>query len=172
MTSYIVMAPVYSVEKSGLSEDRVQFVKDGFSVFALILPVFWLLGKRLWWHAAVAFLVISVLTALIGQYFSLASVTSALTFLLSAFVALEGKNWYLSALQRRGFQEVAVVEANGPEEAEIRYFYGIEAADPELVITPAHSVPTSSHLHAQLAAQHTDNKTAPMIGLVDYRGRS
>ncbi|WP_439272990.1 DUF2628 domain-containing protein [Pseudochrobactrum sp. HB0163] len=180
MASYIVLEPTDVVQlKPAFSAsagrngagDHTVFVRDEFTVFALILPFFWLLAHRLWWQALMIALISWGLANILGAYISSALALSVLSLLLSVFVALEGRNWYLAKLRRKGYEEVALINADSLYDAEILYFYGaahvVDRTDPE------GGVATGAGSTVSIPAPEGGNPAAAdMIGLVEYRGRS
>lgn len=172
MASYIVLEPTDAVKLKpvkAVSGDHTIFVRDEFTVFALILPFLWLLGHRLWWHALMVALISWGAFSVLGSYLSSAFVVSGLSLLLSLFVALEGRNWYLTALRRKGYEEVALISANDLSDAEILYFYGASK--------PAEKAEPPADTSAKAVLKSTTGNSAPdtastMIGLVEYHGRS
>ncbi|HWD14809.1 DUF2628 domain-containing protein [Pseudochrobactrum sp. sp1633] len=172
MASYIVLEPTDAVKLKpvkAVAGDHTIFVRDEFTVFALILPFLWLLTHRLWWHALMVALIGWGAFSVLGSYLSSALVVSGLSFLLSLFVALEGRNWYLTALRRKGYEEVALISANDLSDAETHYFYGAskpaERAEPQAVVSDKVALKSTMTGNAAPA-------TGAMIGLVDYHGRS
>ncbi len=139
MAQYVVLEPRDSKAISGKADtgfpsemrlksaEKAIFVRDGFHVLALVLPFVWLLTQRLWFEAF-AVMGISILLGLAGAWFGIVDAVPLLTLLVSLFVALEGVNWKIAKLRRQGFVETAVIDASDLEEAEIRYFYGLEDA--------------------------------------------
>ena len=101
-------------------------VKVGVSWPAGFFSVFWLLAKKLWGWAGF-WLGIMVILSLIEQTADSASGTSMkiLLYLIDAagwFVTglipwLEGNTWYERNLRARGYEFVAVTEAQSPEAA-------------------------------------------------------
>jgi hypothetical protein len=128
------MARHVVMERSGDAENAV-FVRDAFSVPALIFPVVWLLWHRLWFAALAAFAVVALAT-LIGWRFDLSGLPIAAELAVSAFVALEGATLRRLALEDRGYAEANVIHAASMEEAEIRHFAG-RADSPSLPQPPA-----------------------------------
>lgn len=120
MAQYVVLEPNDSKDA-----EKAVFVRDGFHVLALVLPFVWLLTQRLWFEGF-AVLGITILLGFAGAYFGIADAVPLLTLLVSLFVALEGVNWKIAKLRRQGFVEKAVIDASDLEEAEIRYFHGLE----------------------------------------------
>jgi Protein of unknown function (DUF2628) len=116
-----------------------EFIRDGFSLPALIVPHFWLLFHRQW-LAAAAVIAVMVLGALAAWQFNAPVLILAADFPVSIYVALEGATLRIANLERAGFNHVAVVEASDPEEAEIRYF----GALPETISSSAPVIATAS----------------------------
>lgn len=181
MASYIVLEPTPAVKlkplfpqknapASHVKGDHTVFVRDEFTVFALILPFLWLLAHRLWWHALMIAVIGWGAFSVLGAYLSSTLAVSALSLLLSLFVALEGRNWYLAALRRKGYEEVALISAHDLSDAEIIYFYGAspspEKSKPEVALSGNRS--GKSTVTSDMATVTSD----AMIGLVEYRGRS
>jgi hypothetical protein len=97
-------------------------VRDGFSRSAFVFGVFWLLRHKLWFWALIAVFVLAVIW-LLPVHFSLPlwiSFGSSLVFAL--LLGLEASVLRRDRLQRKGWQEVAIVSAPTVEEAERRFF--------------------------------------------------
>jgi len=177
MASYIVLEPTDAVKLKpvkAVAGDHTIFVRDEFTVFALILPFLWLLTHRLWWHALMVALIGWGAFSVLGSYLSSAFVVSGLSLLLSLFVALEGRNWYLTALRRKGYEEVALISANDLSDAETLYFYGAakSAEKAEPVSVPSDNKVLSGTVTGTAVPAAIHAADGAMIGLVDYHGRS
>ncbi|MGH6775366.1 DUF2628 domain-containing protein [Brucella tritici] len=180
MAQYVVLEPRDSKAISGKADtgfpseiateksaEKAIFVRDGFHVLALVLPFVWLLTQRLWFEAF-AVLGISILLGLAGAWFGIVDAVPLLTLLVSLFVALEGVNWKIAKLRRQGFVETAVIDASDLEEAEIRYFYGLEdAARPA---APLADKPAPEW--AQQPPRPTYSSFGSTIGFVGHRGEN
>lgn len=154
MAVYVIMEPR---QKTPATVDAV-FIRDGFAFLAFLVPFIWLLWHRLWIEAALALgavLLIGALAEVAGYGFY----ASLLSLLVSIYVGLEGAALRIGALRRRGWRDVAVVEADSAAEAEIRY-YGAVAAEPEADVRPM-SEPV--HRPAAIAAP-----SGPALGLFSY----
>ncbi|MCU0831759.1 MAG: DUF2628 domain-containing protein [Rhizobiaceae bacterium] len=114
------MARFVVMERPGDGANAV-IIRDAFSVFALVLPVVWLLWHRLWFAALAAFS-LAALGALAAWHFAFPPAAFAGELIVSLFVALEGPSLRRHALEAQGFREAGVVHADGAEEAEIRWF--------------------------------------------------
>lgn len=132
MAIYTVHAPPGEDPPAHRAED-VRFVREGFSVWALVLPGVWFLWNRMWlvflgWLAAmVAFEFAG--RALPGPYVPLAAA------LFCLFLALEARDLLRWTLERRGWRLVGVVEGGDRDVAERRFFDA-------LLVDPAAPTPT------------------------------
>lgn len=108
--------------------NRFVFVRDGGGFWGLVFPLFWLLWHRVWFAAAIVFgltAAMSLLTETSG--WQIAGWLGL--FAIAIAVWLEGGQWRVNALQRSGFVPVAVVNAVGQAEAEMRFIHGTAGAD-------------------------------------------
>ena len=102
--------------------ERVAFVRDGFSWFALLAPALWLIWHRMWLDLAGFLALAGVLGGFaeaIAPGSSLAVWPLAALNLLIAFEAANLRRWTLA---RRGYREVAVVRGRTLEECELSFF--------------------------------------------------
>ncbi|WP_343313084.1 DUF2628 domain-containing protein [Brucella sp. BE17] len=159
MAQFVVLEPVDSQ-----NAENAVFVRDGFHVLALILPVVWLLFQRLWFEAAAVFGV-TILLGFGGSMLGIANAVPLITLLVSIFVALEGANWKIAKYRRHGFAEKAIIDAANLEEAEIRYFH--DRKEPRAV-HPHAPAPEWTHQVARPAY----SSTGSTIGFVGHRGEN
>lgn len=160
MASFVIMEP--PVKTGTNAAERTLFVRDSFSFLALVMPLFWLLFHRLWFEAALI-LVVSVALGMAGQYWNIPGTVTVLMFLVSLLVALEGANWRLAALRRRGYTDKGVIDADDRQEAETRYF-----ADGDFSGETAPVPPTAR----KRAARSVQPKADAKLGLVGYPGEN
>ncbi|MER9295860.1 DUF2628 domain-containing protein [Mesorhizobium sp. M0621] len=116
MAAYVVMEPPGRGEKA----DTTAFVRDGFAWLGFLVPPLWLAWHRLWIEAALAFVIMGLLSML-GEKLGLGLADSLLSLLVSLYVGLEGQALRISALRRRGWHEWGVVEAGWLDDADTRY---------------------------------------------------
>lgn len=119
MAIYTVHAP----PEASLDEataGRIRFIRDGFSVWALVLPGAWLLWNRLW-LAFLGWLVAMIGFELMGRAFGDTTALIAAT-LFGVFLALEARDLQRWTLERRGWRFLGVVEGSDLEVAERRFF--------------------------------------------------
>lgn len=114
----------YIVLKNDLETKREKLLvlRDDFAVLALLFPLPWLLFKRLWLHAFVAFFIL----VFIG-YLSEEVVTFGIALIsniaLGIIVAFEGQSWVINKARRRGYREIGSVnDAHNLQEAELLVF--------------------------------------------------
>ncbi|AMX98274.1 DUF2628 domain-containing protein [Mesorhizobium ciceri] len=131
MATYVVMEPAGRSEKA----DATAFVRDGFTWLGLLVPPLWFAWHRLWIEAALAFVVMGLLSML-GQKLGLGLAGSLLSLLVSLYVGLEGQGLRIAALRRRGWHEWGTVEAGWLDDADTRYALEAEALADEVVPAP------------------------------------
>ena len=97
---------------------QFRLLKDGKSLFALIVPLIWLIWHRLWLP------LMAYLVALIGIGLLIVAKQSLYLVLLSSLPAvylfLEGSELIRASLERKGWRYTGVIEATGNEQAEIK----------------------------------------------------
>ncbi|MEP3437591.1 MAG: DUF2628 domain-containing protein [Hoeflea sp.] len=139
MTAYLVLAR----PGAPTPDERCVVIADRFAVLAFIAPVIWLLFNRLWLEAFAAALVTvaaSMLASVPGQMVPALAIGLALQLI----TALEGRNWRASALQRRGWRLVDVVET---EDADTAFeIHSSHAIKPQTLSMPANGRPNRSPL--------------------------
>lgn len=117
MTSFVVLhndgAPLRFSE-------RTEFVRDHFSIMALLFPFFWLLWHRLWFASIIFVCVMTTLILVTGDNRYLMAF-GPLNFMAGLFVALEGSAWRIDAFKRRGYRQVAIIDAENREDAELAF---------------------------------------------------
>ncbi|MCW4115012.1 DUF2628 domain-containing protein [Aurantimonas sp. MSK8Z-1] len=107
--------------------ERTAFLRDGWTTWAFLFPYLWPFRFGLWVTgllAVAATIVIAILARQPG--FELAA--SGLSILLGILMALEGPGRRAVRRRRRGWREVAVIEARSRAEAESLYFARQSAA--------------------------------------------
>ena len=132
--------------KPGKGPDDVVFIREGFSWWALLFPLLWLVIKGMW---------IVLLLALAAQ-FLIWSIAEALGFgevmrlvfscAINLILAFEGRNLLRWTYERRGYQELGLVQGNDLDEAEYRFFseIGLPAAVDRDPPEPPQTPPLSS----------------------------
>lgn len=161
MARYVVLEREEAFGRDAAEGARI--VRDGFSLPAFLVPPLWFAWHRLWVEAALAFAAMLGL-GLLGERAGMGQAAPLLSLLLSLFVGLEGPRLRLAGLARRGWTEVAALEADGLDEAEIRYAAHAVGDDPALSAgQPAGTPPMAGHPPRQSAG--------PALGLLAYPGQ-
>lgn len=123
------MAAYVAMEPPGREEETL-FVRDGFTLFAFLVPVLWFLWQRMWIEALLAL----GLTLLLSSLDSLGGMGAPLlSLLVSLLIGLEAPTLRLWNLERRGWRERGAVEADNLADAETRFFLGEEEAPDEIL---------------------------------------
>lgn len=156
MASYVIFEP----PGASRPEDAV-FIRDGFHWLAFIVPFFWFLWHRLWLEAGLVFAAMAGLAALEGVE-GMPGIVAPVSLLLSLGLAFEAPALWMAALRRRGWREWGVVEAEGRNEAAIRYLADAEPAAPRPFSVPAASSPETGRRRSG---------AVPALGLFSYPGR-
>lgn len=156
MASYLVLTP------PGTREDpmTIRFVRDGFSLAALVVPVFWMLYHRMWLFA----IGLIAVEAAVGVAIEMTGATGAGTLValsLALLIALESgqiRAWHLIS---KGWSVTEIVVADSIDTAEEIYFSNHAATfEPDM---PA---------PAFIPGPRTALASAPALGLFDYgKGR-
>ncbi len=167
MASFLVLVPRMS--NGERDDDGTVFIRDGFSVLAFILPLVWLLVHRLWFVAALV-LGATIAISMVGTFTGHEDMAAFVTALLSLLVGFEANNWRAAVLERRGFEQLAVVDARNADDAETAWFLGPNFA-------PTARPAVSSGVKSDGPLLPTRQKSAPqpttgMVGLVSHRGEN
>ncbi len=158
MASYVIFEPPGAPR----SEDAV-FVRDGFHWLAFIVPFFWFLWYRLWIEAGLVFAAMVGLSAL-EQVDGMQGIVVPVSLLLSLGLGFEAPVLRMAALRRRGWRERGVVEADGRDEAEIRYLADADTDMPAPAPYPPSATPAPTTPPRRSGA-------VPALGLFSYPGR-
>ncbi|WEX09595.1 DUF2628 domain-containing protein [Chelativorans sp. AA-79] len=159
MASYVV------VEPPDTRPDRAEkavVVRDGFSLFALIIPLLWFLWHRMWLEAA-AFFVAALLLAGLGTLPGFTMLAPLLSLFLYIFIGLEAQALRIASLRRRGWEVWGVVEAGSRDEAEARYVAEAEEMPARQPASGTPEVPVAPRAHPG-----APRSASPAFGLIDY----
>jgi len=106
----------------GKGADDVVFLREGFSWWALLFPLPWLVIQGMW----------IVLLVALGVQFAIWAIAEALgfgdmmrlifSFAINLILAFEGNNLLRWTYERRGFDELGLVHGDDLDEAEYRFF--------------------------------------------------
>jgi hypothetical protein len=158
MASYVIFEPPGTTRP----QDAV-FIRDGFHWLAFLVPFFWFLWHRLWLEAGLVFAAMVGLGALEGVE-GMPGIVAPVSLLLSLGLGFEAPALWMAALRRRGWREWGVVEADGRDEAAIRYLADADIDMPAPAPYPPSTASTPTTPPRRPAA-------VPALGLLSYPGR-
>ena len=124
MSVYTVHQPPLRAGQTEPDPERFVFVRDGFSVWAFLLPPLWMLRHWLW----LVLVLYAVIAAVIeGSLYTIGAgaggVGIAMLF-VSLLIGFEASTLRRFTLARRGWRNIGVVSGDGLEVAERRFFAG------------------------------------------------
>lgn len=120
MKSFVVLKPNYRDH----GERSAKIISDHWRVLGFLVPTFWLIYYRLWFHlAAWVALSIGILMLPMAWAFS----AYILTALARYWIALEGPGWYIAKLERNGWTIHQVIEAANQDDAEWMFAHSANA---------------------------------------------
>jgi hypothetical protein len=127
MAIYTVHLPPEGVARP----EKVVFLRDAFCAPAFVFGPLWLLWKRAW-IAALGWSLLLAAIAGFGAYSMLPKYATSFLALAAALVlGFEGDRILAWSLQRRGYVEGDLVNADSEEEAEMVYFGRLRAFSPQ-----------------------------------------
>ena len=128
MTSFVVLQ--HEDEPGAKAAEKTVFVRDAFSIFALAFPIIWLFWSRLWIAGGFALILFISVSAFVGQNADYFWVLMVFNILLSLAVATEGPAWKMTAFRFAGYKDIAIVEAENLEQAQLRWALGEDFIEP------------------------------------------
>lgn len=136
MRVYTVLEPPEAAFSLVERTRMIRFLKEGFSLFALIAPPLWMLIHRLW-LALILYIGTLLVIDLTLEHLAIdQSVRLAVEAGLSLLIGLEAANIRRLSMELAGWREVGAVVAANIDEAEARFFVPWSA---DLDIQPASS---------------------------------
>ncbi|MCD6035026.1 MAG: hypothetical protein K0R63_767 [Rickettsiales bacterium] len=102
--------------------DSALFVRDGFSWMAAVLHFFWLGYHRIWKVAGIIFLLFMLLGILEAKDLISPALSYAIQVSLFLFIGFSATDWYVSALEDRGYVLTDIIAAHDELEASQRFF--------------------------------------------------
>ena len=125
MNTYNIYMPPESEPDSNFAS--ALYLPDNKAWFAAIVPPIWFIWHRLWWGLTIyiAYLAIAFLLLLTPWQYAV--------ILLSAipgmYLFLEGHELVRQQYENRGWQQIGVVQANGEDDAVLRYTLGRKSSE-------------------------------------------
>ncbi len=150
MASYLVMTP----SDGASNPDSARFIRDGFSFWAFLFPLVWMLSHRMWLYA-LALLLLEAFLAALGEDLGASGALVLVQLAISLLIALESGAIRQAHLRSRGYTLVAAFSAENLDQAEEIYFSSVRW-------------PASSPLPAPDFASAPVPPGGPVLGLFDY----
>ena len=102
--------------------ERIVFVREGFSFWALLFTVRWMARYRMWLVLVLYLVIVGIVeTALRFAGVGVAGI-ALVGFAIALLVGLEAATLRRFALRRRGFHDIGIVSGADLEDAERRFF--------------------------------------------------
>jgi len=120
MAVYTVHEPRPRRNEDAAPPERYAFVRDGFYVWAFLLGPLWMLWHRLWLVFVLYLVTVGALEAAMWALGLSGTVKFAVMVLIAILVGCEAGTLRRFSLRR--WTERGIVVADGPEEAERRFF--------------------------------------------------
>ncbi|QEL24486.1 DUF2628 domain-containing protein [Bosea sp. F3-2] len=122
MAFYTVLTPPLAAGGRVEEIEQARLIPESFSWGAFLLTGLWLLGRRLWLMTLLFVLVWAGLIYLRSRFGLHSSALSLIYWSIALFLGVEGNNFVVRKLLRKGWRLADVVEARSLPEAERRYF--------------------------------------------------
>ena len=124
MTAYYVYEPDSEAPTVSARADALDFVKDGISWPALIVPAFWLIYHRMWIELLVYLAAYAALGWAMSYSQNGSDLLSWVAIALSLLFAFEANDLRRYALERKGYRQIGVAIGGSREAAELSFFRG------------------------------------------------
>lgn len=120
--------------------NRTVFVKEGFSIAALIFTVLWALWHRMWVVAAILFVILTVLNLSVAQGGLDPTLAGVFETAVGILFGFEARRLRAMSLERAEFRNMGIVEGSNREAAELGYFNAKPRVEDRIASTPRHPV--------------------------------
>ena len=122
MTAYYVYEPAKEAPSVSARAEQLDFVKDGISWPALIVPAFWLIYHRMWIELLVYLAAYAALGWAMSYSQNGADFLAWVGIALSLLFAFEANDLRRYALERKGYHQLGVAIGSSREAAELSFF--------------------------------------------------
>jgi hypothetical protein len=122
MSVYTVHQPPPRAADAMPDPERFEFVRDGFSVWAFLFSVLWMLRYRMWLILFVYVVVVAGVETLLRYVGISRPLLAVVGLLISLLVGIEASTLRRFKLARRGWKNIGVVSGDDLEDAERRFF--------------------------------------------------
>jgi len=121
MAVYTVHAPPLTARAAALEPERFVFVRDAFSLSALVFGALWMLRHRMW-LVLLGYLILAAALSILLRLAGSAGAGVAAWALLSLLIGFEAPTLRRFTLARRGYRTVGLVVGDDLDLAERRFF--------------------------------------------------
>jgi hypothetical protein len=122
VTAYYAYEPATEAPDVSARAEQLDFVKDGISWPALIVPAFWLLYHRMWIELLVYLAAYGALGWAMSYSENGAGFLAQIGLAISVLFALEANDLRRYALERKGYRQLGVALGSSREAAELSFF--------------------------------------------------
>ena len=143
---------------TGQRDPHAKFVREGFSLYALIFSILWFMYHRMWRETVLITVVIALIymVALGGDLGPI--VGNALRVVFGLGVAVFAHDMQRAALARKGYREVGIAAGGNQEEAALDYLLRPDAAN--LVLADGADSADGADTTPEVAVGEEDVKSA------------
>jgi Protein of unknown function (DUF2628) len=123
VTVYSVYEPSKEAPEIEARADALQFVKEGFSWPAFLVPALWLIFCRMWIELIVFIAILALVQVIAGGAQEAgAQLAGWVTIAISVLLGFEANDLRSAALERRGYRLIGIAEGRGRTDAELSFF--------------------------------------------------
>jgi hypothetical protein len=122
VTAYSVYEPKSEARSPQARADQLDFVKDGISWAALIVPALWLIYHRMWIELLVYLAAYAAFAYALTYARDGSDLLLWLGVAVSVLFAWEANDLRRYALERRGYRQIGVAFGRSREDAELAFF--------------------------------------------------
>jgi hypothetical protein len=122
MSIYTVHQPPLGTADTLPAAEKIAFVRDGFSFWAFLVAVLWMVWHRMW--LVLLIYVVAITAVDTAMYYAdvPAAIVAVAGLLGSVLVGIEASTLRRFTLARRGWKNVGIVSGHDREDAEQRFF--------------------------------------------------
>lgn len=104
--------------------DDLELLREGFSVWAFVFQLFYLIYRRLWKQSLVVLVMLSILNLLQLNFLS-EYIVVPIQICICIYIGFEYTDWYSQKLVNTGYQFLGYSSGNDEKEAKIKFLDSI-----------------------------------------------
>ncbi len=145
---------------TGAAPERFVFVRDGFSLWALLFAPLWMLRHRMW-LVLLGYIAVVVALSVVLHLHATAAAATVVWVLLALLIGFEAGTLRRFGLARRGYRNIGLVVGDDLELAERRFFDSwVRQAEPTGP-APALASPRTPHSASDVLGLFPEPGTVP-----------